>query len=174
MKYFVFALTIFVLLVTETGILAKFHILPIVPSLLVIFCAILVPLEDRRITIFSAVTSGIFLDFASGLPDGIHLLALGIACLVNFILIYWWLAKEYNIGILFVAVAATTLVYFVSVLVLTKLFTLLGLSGNVDYGYLIVHKLFWSLVLNLALTYPVYLLYLLVLNLSSNLEKKIH
>ncbi len=160
MKYFIYLIVIFFLLIVETGILGQFQFLPVVPYLLVIFSAILVPLEEKRLAIFTIAASGVILDFISGLPDGIMLLSLGFACLTSFVLVYWWLAKEYNIGILFVSVGATTLVFIISVLIFSKLFSLMGLGSGIDYAYLIIHRFVWYLVLNLILTYPMYLFYL--------------
>ncbi len=162
MKYLLYFLAIFFLFILEAGVFSQFYFLPVIPPLVIVFSALLIPLDGRQLSIFSIIASGVLLDFLSSQPDGILLLSLVIACLVNYVLINWWLVRDYNIGILFISTAATILVYFVSVLILAKLFTVIGIGRDIEYGYLLTHGLVWSLLLGLVFTYPVYYYYLLL------------
>jgi hypothetical protein len=159
MRTVIWIIAVFVLLALQAGILGNLHFLPAVPGLLVIFCAVAMAREAWPDTAIVVAVSGIMLDFVSGLPDGILLIALGLASGFGYVLLHWWLARDYNNWILLVAAGAVTIVNFLATLGVAKLFSLAGLGGGLDYGYLLGHELVWAVVLNLLLAFPVYLYY---------------
>jgi hypothetical protein len=159
MRTFLWTISIFILLVLQAGILGNLNFLPIVPALLVVLCAVSMTKETWPDTAIIVIASGIMLDFVSGLPDGILLISLGLSAGFVHVLLYWWLTKDYNNWILFVAAGTMTIANFLFALGLAKAFALIRIGGDLDYGYLLSHKLPWELLLNLLLAFPVYLYY---------------
>ena len=162
MKWLIWAIAIFILMVLNAGIFSQFYFLPFLPGLLVVFIAILLMLEDKREWLVLTVISGVLMDFASGLPDGVLLSSLIAAGGAVYFLTSRLVNREYGWVILFATSAVMSLLYFVFSLAVAKLFDLFGLETNIDYAYFFAHKILWYIVINLVLTYPVYLYYLLV------------
>jgi hypothetical protein len=173
MKWLVWVLAIFLLLTIESGIFGQFNFLPVVPYLGVIFCAAALVLAEKVELITITAVTGLFLDLISTLSDGTMLLSLSFAVFCTYIVIYWWLTRDYHIWTLFFSVAVCTLIFFVTVLGVSKLFELFGGGQAVDYSHLIQRKALWYIVINLLLTYPVYLYYAGVKILANKVARKI-
>jgi hypothetical protein len=172
MKWLIWVVAIFILLIINGGVFSSFYFLPFLPGLVVVLNGIILALEDKTDWLALTIVSGVLLDFASGLPDGIMLLSLLGASGCVYAIIYWWLNREYNWVILFISTAVLTLLYFVFVVGLAWLFSLVGLESTADSGFLLTRKVLWYIVINIILTYPVYLYYLLIKFVILRLNKK--
>ncbi len=171
MKWLIWFLAVFVLLIISSGVFSQLHFLAIIPGLILIFGAVAISLEDGPELFFILLTSGILMDFVSGLPDGIMLLSLMFSAFCIYALVSWFISKEFNIGILFLSSGLMTLLFFVAVLGFGKIFDLLGFEVNLEYSYLLTHTFVWYFGLNLLLTYPIYVYYLAIKQLQHKTQK---
>jgi hypothetical protein len=150
MKYIIWFLSLFFLLVIQAGVLVPLHV-PAVNLILVMVVAATL-LSEFEFALGLTLTGGLLLDFVSGTPDGI----LTASTLIVFLLLYFIvnsiIAREPNQIILFSSVAATTIGYFLIV----------ELFYHTGYKFVLTRQLPWALLFNLLLTYPVFMYYLLI------------
>ncbi|HYE22403.1 MAG TPA: hypothetical protein VD998_02315 [Verrucomicrobiae bacterium] len=171
MKWVIWILAIFLLLTVSDGIFININSLPVVPSILLILCTTALILGDHLEAWLIMIVSGIFLDFASGLPDGIMLTSILLAALFVYVVVNWFLAKEFNIPILFLSVGLMTFLFIVFSLALVKIYSFLQ-PIEIDYSYILLNKLFWYIMINLILTYPIYLYFNLINRLAFRVSKR--
>lgn len=171
MKWLILAVSIIVLLLITTGILSGINILLVVPWLTLIFLATSIVIGDKNEWIFIALVGGFLTDLISALPDGIITISYLLAAGTVFILLSWFLAKEFNIGIIFLSAGLVTLLSFILQLILVKFFVLFELTPDLDYTFQLTRNLPWLIFLNLLAAYPIYLYYLLVQNLLIRTQK---
>jgi hypothetical protein len=174
MKWLIWILAVFVLLVLNTGVFSQIYFLPILPGMLVVFGAVILTLEDQRDWLIITAISGVMMDFASGLPDGVMLLSLFCASGMVYILTNWLITREYGWITLFATSAVMSTLFFLLVLGFAKIFDLVAFDVSIDYAYFFTRKILWYIVINLILTYPVYIYYLLIKRLISKIQKRPH
>lgn len=160
-KWTVLVAVLFVLLVLESGFFGRFGFLPAIPQLLTVFVACLFTFQSGyRDSLYAAIITGVFLDFVSGTPDGIMLLA-GLLSYGTVVFVSKWFfaAKSSALPAFFLNVLLITVSNFAGVLGLSWLFAHLGLGEPSDARFLLVHGLPWVVLINLLVAYPLAALY---------------
>lgn len=153
MRPFIWFLSLFVLLVVQAGVLEPLHLTPV--NLILIMVVVAGFLADFNHGLGLAIAGGLILDFVSGSPDGLVTMSLMSVFLILYFVVNSVFSREMNQMVLFTAVAAATISYFIFFLLFNQMFRMLNLSTNLGLGYLLSHELPLILVFNLLLTYPV-------------------
>ncbi len=155
---------IFLLLMLQTGIAQALSFGAFANLLLLFGITATFNRPDRHVLIISLVL-GLMCDFASGLPDGVFLLAIPATLLtLRFVLTRLLPSQDSFFVTAFTASAAILAFYAISLLVIFA-FELIGLLA--DYNFILVIRHLWlELLLNLAFFYPVLLYYRVVARLS--------
>lgn len=158
MKLIIWFLSLFILLVIQAGVLMPLHLAPV--SLILIMVVVSALLADFNFGLGLSLAGGLFLDFASGTPDG--LITMSILCV--FVLLYFIvnsvLARDASQIILFTSVASATIAYFIIFLLLDQIFGLFQLTADLGYKYVLTVQLPLAVLFNLIFTYPVLKYYL--------------
>jgi hypothetical protein len=118
-----------------------------------------------------ALGSGIVLDILSGLPDGVFAIAFVLVFLLLYFIVHNILTKEPNMLILFSAVAAGTLVYYILMIGITEFFSFFGSRHLIDVKGVLIMDLAKNLIFNLVFTYPVLQVYLWIEKLTQKITK---
>ena len=164
MKYFIWFLILFLLLLVQGGVLEP---LRVTANLILIVVAISAILADFNQGLIITVMGGLLLDFLSGSPDGLASMSLICAFLFVDFLLKEILARDPNQFILASSVAVCTVIYFLGFLIFNKFFGMFGLSAVVDVRYILTYQLPLTLFWNLVFGYPIYQLYLFIENVQS-------
>lgn len=160
----ILAAAAFLLLVLQAGIVQAFAMGEFANFLLLFGIAAALDRPGRQVLIIS-LGLGILADFASGLPDGLFVLAFPSTLLALHFVLTRLLASHDSFFIAaLTAVAAIPAFYAICFLVIFA-FELLHLMP--DYSYILVMRHLWlELFLNLLFFYPIYLYYRWVTHLA--------
>jgi len=154
MKYFIWFVVLFCLLLIQGGIFTPLHIMA---NLILIVVALAALLSDFNVGLIITLMGGIMLDFTSGSTDGLVSISLLTAFLLMYSLVNEILPRETSLQVLVAAVGGSTIVFFILFLILSR---------NPDIRYILIHRLWIQLFWNLIWTYPVYYLYLFIQNVE--------
>jgi len=154
MKFILWLIAIFVLLIVQVGILKPLNIFPV--NLLLIVITIAALTFEFEFGLFLVLISGIMLDFISGLPDGLLIASSFATYLILYFTFSALLVSESNLVILFSSVLAATVIFFVLYLVFHQLLFALHLTTKIDIAYLFKVSLPIEALFNLVFTYPIY------------------
>ena len=157
-RYFIWFLSLFLLLVVQAGVLVPLHLAPV--NLILIMVVVAVILSDFDFGLILAILGGLLLDFVSGSSDGLATMSLLGAFLVLFFVVNTVLSREVSQIILFTSVIASTVSYFIFFLLFNQLFRIFGLSANLSVNYILTTELPLTLLFNIIFTYPVFQYYL--------------
>jgi|GEM_PF-3492007 hypothetical protein len=166
-NFTVWLLSSFVLLLIQGGILLPLRISPV--NLILVVVAMAVILSDFNQGLLITVMGGLLLDFTSGLPDGLISISLLVAFLILHFIMNEILSREPNRFILFSAVLAASIIYFIAFLAVDKLFGFIGLASRLDIRYILVVQLPLTVLWNSIFAYPIFRYYLITQNLASKL-----
>ena len=155
MKYIIYFLAIFLLLVIQQGILMPLGIMPV--NLLLVFAVTAMLIADFNTALGITLACGVLLDLASGTADGLITMSLVSALLILYFLLNSWVSREANRLVLFSAVAGTTVLYFFLFMVFNRIFAVFNLGQNLQLNYFFLRILPLSLLFNLIFTYPIFL-----------------
>lgn len=153
MRPLIWFLSLFILLVVQAGILEPLRLSPV--NLVLIMVVVVSLSADFNLGLGLTIAGGLLLDFVSGSPDGLVTMTLMAIFLILYFVVNSVLSREPNQMVLFTAVAAATISYFIFFLLFNQLLGLLNLSTSLGVGYLFTRELPLMLVFNLLLTYPV-------------------
>ncbi|MBX4187708.1 MAG: hypothetical protein KW793_01065 [Candidatus Doudnabacteria bacterium] len=167
-----------ILLIFTIGLLFLFQLVlsdlvtfSIGPNMVLLFlCAALMFMPISEVVLLSFL-GGLFLDFFSGLPDGVLVLSLPIAITGAYYLIQKLPSEKFETFILALYVIVATMIFSSVSFVINYIFYLLGLSDPMQSDVL-TYKLGISAVLNLVLLYPVLWAYNLQAKLLRFFDRK--
>lgn len=167
MRNIIWFLALTLLLVVQAGILMPLKITPV--SLILIAVTMATLLSEFNQGLIITLMGGIILDFTSGFPDGIFTISFLIVFLGMQLILNEFLTREPNRFVIGVAVAGSTLVYFLAIVIVNYVFTWFHLISQIDLQYWITVRLPLMLMWNLIFAYPIFYYYLIVQNLASKL-----
>ena len=159
--------TLFLLLIIQEGVLNRLNISPV--NLILIFLIIVGILNSLRFALALGLVGGLMLDFTSPFPDGLIIVCCLIVILLLDFVINKILAREPSYLIYFGSVLGGTIVFFVSLVIVNKIFIIFKINSLLNYDYILFHASWIGLILNLIFTYPVLRLYLFMENLNQKL-----
>ncbi|MGE5392880.1 MAG: hypothetical protein ACM3NH_04005 [Candidatus Saccharibacteria bacterium] len=154
-RWALIVLALFCLLCLESGFFGRLAFLPVVPGLLVTFIACVFTFGELKEAYGAAIVAGVFLDFASGLPDGVLLLSLVVSLsLLSAGFRRFFSLKASTQAALPLNVVVLTVLNSAAVAVFSKLFALAGLGQAIEWRFFAIHGLPWLLLFNLLMAYP--------------------
>jgi hypothetical protein len=154
MRIFIWVLATFLLLTLQLGVLAPLHIAPV--NLILIFL-ILALLSDRlQSATIIALSGGLMLDFLSSARDGMITLAFLSTLAIIYFLLEVFLNRQLNNLILGVSVAGGTWIFALCLFVSNWVFNWFDGGQLINFRHFATEQIFWSLLFNLILAYPVW------------------
>ena len=157
------------LLILQTAVLLPLGVGPVNLLLVLVVVSLLFAGFDFGLGL--AVGAGVILDFLSGAPDGIFALTFVVVFLLLYFIINNVLSREPNLLILFSSVAASTISYFIFLMIFNQLFKVVHLGSEINWRAVVLSDLPWSLFFNLLATYPVSRYYLAFENFNQRFIK---
>lgn len=155
MKHVIATLSLFLLLVVQTGILAQLG-LGAVGNLMLLFTLMAVVSSDVQEGLITAIIAGVMLDLASGSRDGTLLICF-LACFgFTYAYIYKFVPRDTNRLILLSCVAINTVLFAIVFVFVNKFLVVLGLDTLVDWKFVLGKKLIIDLVINVIFAYPIF------------------
>ena len=170
MKYLIWLLAIFLLLVFQVGVLLPLHLTPV--NLILVFLVVTVVMSDFDSSLVIALIGGMMLDLISGTADGMISLSMFTIFLILYFILHALVNKEPSNLILFSSVAVTSIVYFFVFLAFNAIFLIFRLNQTLDYKYFLGSELILTLFFNLLFTYPVFKYYSYVQSWVTRLKPK--
>lgn len=158
MKYIIWFISIFLLLVFQAGVLVPLHLAPVNLILVLVVTAVL--LADFNLAIGLTLAGGLMLDFISGVPDGLVTMSLLLVFLFLYFVVNYVLSREASQLVLFTSVAVGTASYYLFFLAFDQIFGIFHLNAIFSVNYLLTVELPATLLFNLIFTYPIYLYFL--------------
>ncbi len=168
MRYIIWTIAIFTLLILQGGIFLSFNMELISLPLLIVIISLL--FSDFDFALFLAFISGLMLDFLSG-SSGVVLTAFVCTFLIMYFVINNVLDREPNLMILFSAVAAGTAAYFSVYLGVNQVLGIFQGTVPVNYKIFFLQDLPKALILNLIFTYPIFQFYTFVEYINQRFTK---
>jgi hypothetical protein len=154
MKYFLFGLTIFLLLLLQGGIINHLG-LGAVGQILVVFTTIVVLMGQINEAWFTVLFSGLMLDFMSGTVDGTMVLCMLAVFFGTYVFVTKFISRELNQLTLIISIVGSTVVYSLALVIVNLLFSKLNIDQRLDYDFILGRKLLFDLITNLIFAYPI-------------------
>ena len=142
-----------VLAIFDAGFVSEFKYFGEV-NLLIVFTLIAASMLELRQVLIVAIISGVMLDFYSGLIDGVLTGALIISALAVYLLSKVWLSPTSEKYIVLVSAVAGTVVFNLSVVVLSLIIRLIGLDQDLSLSQIFLEKIWMSGLFAALLAYP--------------------
>jgi rod shape-determining protein MreD len=169
MKYAIWAMAIFLLLILQSGFVNQLGAGP-AGNLILIFCVMAAVWYPRNEALVICLIGGLMLDFSGNSTAGTMVVCLSVAALVVQLFINRFVPKNPGILILGAIVLVSTILFSASNIIFANLLHYLHLGTTIDWRYVLGKKLLIDLAANAILLYPVYLYFTLV----EKIQKKIN
>ncbi len=171
MRWLIPAIFLFLLLILQLAF-SGLGVFPSVPNLILVYLCVLLAQYSLPRVLALALGAGVFLDFFSGLPDGIIVSSLAVAIIISYYVSQMIFAERQN-GLLvaFYPIFAT-IVFFLAVLFFDYSLNFFSLGRDLNISQLFTFKLGADVIFNLLALYPLYLLSHLEFNLEHKYIKR--
>lgn len=167
-KWVINFLAVLLLLILQTAIFDSFGLGQQSPNLVLLLIVLFAVFSDFWQGLIVSMIGGILLDFSSGLPDGLFLIAVLLTFLTLFMVRGFFTTRSENRASLIGFVALSSVEFFVLTLLINQMFKLFHLSHVFYYRPLLFKQLPLNLVLDVLFIYPVFYYYLLVDRLADS------
>lgn len=171
MRYFFLIIGVVVLSVLQSALAVNFSISQTFANLTLVFSLVVSIYATTNEALFTAFLAGGFADYVSGLPDGVFIITFLFLFLILKFVAGAFLEKKENMLTLAAVVLGVTLIYYIFVFLSSEVFARFLDGMDFSPGNLFKKNLWIEAVLNLIVLYPIYLYYILLMNLSAKYEK---
>lgn len=158
MKWIIYTVILLLLLILQLAI-AELNLFPSAPNLILVYLAVLmfyIPIKDAA---WLTIASGLFLDFFSGLPDGIITFSLVGAVLLAYYLSQMVFTEQLSTFLILFYTIIGSIIFFLLIILSNYILGFVNVGREINFEYLFTVKLGSDVIFNLVFLYPVYWLY---------------
>lgn len=157
--------------ILQASLAINFSIGQVFANLTLVFSVVVALFAAPNEALVVALVSGALADYVSGLPDGVFIITFLLLFLILKFVAGVFLEKKENMLTLAAVVLGVTLIYYIFVFLSSEVFARFLDGMDFRVGNLFKKNLWIEAVLNLIVLYPIYLYYVLLMNLSNKYEK---